>query len=266
MGGIMDLAHFDKAITENYWKLRTLIGSIALAFPVVLILVGLCWGLGKYPHWDLRNIQPTLSDYYYATDPVGNRIDPFPVRLWFCGVLFAVGFFLYKYEGFSKNESRWLNAAGTFTLGVAVFPMARHGQGPLHDQDLGDWDWVFAWTGWHQLSLHGVSAFLAFFCIAVVIVWYADSTLSELKKPRPACYKWFKTIYRAIAIIMFGSIIIAIIWHDANYILIAEWCGIWSFAIFWFVKNKELKEVAKVLKAGKEPVHPKTKADLADKL
>jgi hypothetical protein len=115
---------------------------------------------------------------------VGNRIDPFPVRLWFCGILFAVGVFLYKYKGFSKNENRWLSAAGLFVLGVAMFPMARHLQGLNHDQDLGDWDWVFAWSGWKHLSLHGISAFLAFGCIAVVIVWYADSSLSELNPRR----------------------------------------------------------------------------------
>ena len=70
----MDLDHVDEAIVENYRKLRTRIGVLALAFPVVLIVVGYCWG---------PTIQPTLSNYYFATDPVGNRIDPFPVRLWF---------------------------------------------------------------------------------------------------------------------------------------------------------------------------------------
>jgi hypothetical protein len=251
--GIMDLDHVNKAIAENYWKLRTLIGSIALAFPFVLFAWGAYWGF---------TVPPTLSDYYYAMDPVGERIDPFPVRLWFCGILFAVGFFLYKYEGFSKNESRWLNAAGAFAVCVAVFPMARHLQG----QDHGDWDWVVAWTGWNKLSLHGISAFLAFFCIAVVIVWYADSTLSELKKPRPTAYKWFKATYRSIAILMVLSIVVAIIWHDARHILWAECFGIWAFAGYWFVKNKELTEVAKVLKARAAPLHPRTEADLADKL
>jgi hypothetical protein len=203
-----------------------------------------------------------LSDYYYATDPVGSRIDPFPVRLWFCGILFAVGVFLYKYEGFSKNENRWLSAAGSFVLGVAMFPTAY--------KEHGDWDWVFAWSGIsRKLSLHGIFAFLAFACIAVVIVRYADSSLSELKATRPAVYKRFKTAYRLIAAFMGLSIIIAIILHIAHYpsyILVAEWCGIWAFAGYWFVKNWELTEVAKVLKARKAPLRPRTEADLADKL
>jgi hypothetical protein len=44
MEGIMDLDHIDKAIVENYRKLRTRIGAIALAFPLVLIAWGAWWG------------------------------------------------------------------------------------------------------------------------------------------------------------------------------------------------------------------------------
>lgn len=250
----MDLDHVDEAIVENYRKLRTRIGIIALAFPVVLIAVGVYWGLG---------VQPTLSDYYYATDPVGKRIDAFPVRVWFCGILFFVGIFLYRYQGFSKNENRWLGLAGLFALGVAVFPMGRDGKG--------DWDWVLAWTGLPQLSLHGISAVLAFACIAVVIVWYADSTLSELKTAKPAAYKRFKTAYFLIAVYMVLSIGLSVFLHISHhgkdsYILLAEWSGIWAFAAYWFVKNWELTEVAKVLKGRNAPVRQKTMADLADKL
>jgi hypothetical protein len=252
--GIMDLDHVDKAIVENYRKLRTRIGVIALAFPIVLIAVGAHWGLG---------IQPTLSDYYFATDPLGDRIDAFPVRLWFCGILFVVGIFLYKYQGFSENENRWLSLAGLFALGVAVFPMSLHGKS--------DYDPIMVWIGLPQLSLHGLSAVLAFACIAVVIFWYADSTLSELKTEKPAAYKRFKAAYFFIAAYMALSIGISIFLHyshhgKGSYILLAEWSGIWAFAGYWFVKNWELTEVAKVLKARNEPMRQKTEADLADKL
>jgi hypothetical protein len=253
----MDLDHVDTAIVENYRKLRTRIGIIALAFPVVLIAVSVYWGLG---------IQPTLSDYYYATEPVGKRIDAFPIRLWFCGVLFVVGIFLYKYQGFSKNEDRWLSLAGLFALGVAVFPTSLHGQN--------DYAWVFASIGLPQLSLHGICAVLAFACIAVVIFWYADSTLSELKTAKPATYRRFKTAYSIIAAYMALSIGISVFLHYSNdspdrkdsYILLAEWSGIWAFAGYWFVKNWELTEVGKVLKARNAPLPHKTEADLADKL
>jgi hypothetical protein len=254
MEGIMDLNHVDNAIVENYRKLRTRIGVIALAFPVVLIAVGYGWGPG---------IQPTLSDYYFATDPVRGRIDLFPVRLWFCGILFVVGVFLYKYQGFSKNENNWLSLAGLFALGVAVFPMSQHGKN--------DYDFVLAWIGLPQLSLHGICAVVAFACIAVVIVWYADSTLSELKTAQPTAYKRFKRIYRVIAAFMVLSIGISIVLHYTHqgmdsYILLAESFGIWAFAAYWFVKNWELTEVGKALKARNAPVPHRTAADFADKL
>ena len=250
----MDIDHIDKAIVENYRKLRTRIGIMTLAFPFVLIAAGWWWGLG---------VQPTFSDYYFATKPAGTRVDLFPVRLWFCGFLFVVGIFLYKYKGFSENEDRWLSLAGLFALGVAVFPMSVDGRN--------DWDFMLAWIGLTQLSLHGIFAGLAFACIAIVIFWYADLTLSELKTERPTLYKVLKSVYAGIALFMAASIGTAIVLHythskQGSYILTAEWCGVWAFAGYWFVKNYELTQVAKVLKSKKQPMQQKTMNELADKL
>ena len=248
----MDLNHVDEAIVQSYRKLRTRIGIISFAFPLILLAVGYCWGI---------KVQPTLSNYYFAQDPVG-RVDPYPARLWFCGILFVVGFFLYKYQGFSKNEDRWLSVAGTFALGVAIFPMSINGKN--------QYDFVLAPFGLTQLSLHGICAVLAFASIAVVIVWYADSTLSELEKTKPAAYRRFKAIYFAIAVFMVASIAISIYlnyrYPQGDYILAAEWSGILAFAIYWFVKNWELTEVGKALKARNATIRPRIETDLADKL
>lgn len=234
----MNIDHVNKSIVENYRKLRTRMGLLALVFPIVVVAAGLRWGIG---------LQPTLSDYYFAKDPVGARIDIYPVRLWFCGVLAIVGFFLWKYAGFSKNEDRWLNAAGSFVLGVAVFPMALGGHSDFNP---------FAWIGLPQVSPHGVSAVLAFLCIAVVIFWFADETLSELKKTDEAAYRRFRNIYRGIALYMALSITTSVTLHYLNqkqgsWILIAEASGIWAFAAYWFVKNRELTEVKKAMKLRK---------------
>jgi len=51
-----------------------------------------------------------------------------------------------------------------------------------------------------------------------------------------------------------------------SYILLAESFGIWAFAAYWFVKNRELTEVGKALKARNAPVPHRTAADFADKL
>ena len=246
----MDVDHVDQAIVENYRQLRTRIGLIALAFPVVLIAAGAYWGIG---------IQPTLSDYYFAKDPVGARIDIYPVRLWFCGILFVIGVFLYRYQGFSVNENRWLSLGGLFSLGVAVFPMSLDGK-----SDFG----LFAQLGLPQLSLHGICGVLAFLCIAVVIFWYSESTLSKLKTADPAAYRRFRAAYFFIGIYMALSIGTSVILHyldkrQNSFILFAEWSGIWAFAAYWFVKNWEISCVAPVLKAqgGKKP--RKTEAEIA---
>jgi len=250
--GIMDTNHVENAIVENYRKLRTRLGVITFAFPVVVILVGLAWGI---------SLRPTLSDYYFATEPVGKRIDLYPVRLWFCGILFAVGVFLFKYRGFSANEDRWLSLAGFFSLGVAVFPMSLDGKSDY---------WTFSPFGGPTLSLHGISAVLAFVCIAVVIFWYSDSTLSKLKEDQPAEYKKFRKIYFVIGVYMALAIGTSVALHylsnkQGSYILFAEWSGIWAFAAYWFFKNRELRLVAEQLKKTMDKAKlPKTGADIAD--
>lgn len=235
----MDLNHVNNAALDNYRELRKRIGLIALAFPVLLILVGWFWGL---------SVRPTLSDYYFANDPLNGRVDPYPCRLWFCGCLAAVGVFLFRYRGFSKNEDRWLSMAGVFTLGVAIFPMSV--------DDRNDWNFLVAWTGIPHLTVHAISAVLAFACIGVVIFWYSDSTLSELRKKDPVVARRFKTFYFLIGAYMAVAIVTSVILHYLNkkqgsYILLAEWSGIWAFGAYWFVKNWELSLVANTL--GRAP-------------
>jgi len=250
----MDMEHVDKAIVENYRKLRTRMGVITLAFPVIVIAMGAYWGIG---------VQPTLSDYYFAGQPPGTRIDIFPVRLWFCGILFAVGVFLFKYRGFSKNEDRWLSLAGIFALGVAVFPMSLEGKS--------DWN-LFDKVGMPWLSLHGVCAVLAFACIAIVIFWYSDSTLSQLKTSNPTAHKSLKVAYFAIGAYMALAIGASVLLHYLNekqgsYILFAEWSGIWAFAAYWFVKNWELRLVAEKLKKTLAKTSmQRSEADIVDKI
>jgi hypothetical protein len=229
----MDIEHVNKEIVENYGKMRTRMGVLALVFPVVVVMAGCVWGISP---------KPTLSDYYFAQPSIKDRVDHYPVRLWFCGVLAIVGFFLWRYAGFSKFEDRWLNAAGSFVLGVAIFPMVLDGRSDFNP---------FVWIGLPQLSPHGVSAVLAFLCIAVIIVWYSDSTLLELEHADPAAYRWFKNVYRAIAIFMVASIGFAVImniFYRGSWILFAEAFGIWAFGAYWFVKNWELNEVRKIMK------------------
>jgi hypothetical protein len=249
----IDLDHIDEAMLQSYRSLRTWIGLLAIAFPLLLISVGRFWGI---------DVQPTLSNYYFAKDAI--HVDHYPVRLWFCGILFVVGFFLARYPGFTPHEEKWLNAAGVFAMGVAIFPMST---------DKGnEYDFVLAPFGLTQLSLHGICAVVAFLCIAVVIVWYADATLSELETSDPPRYMRYQWTYRGIAAFMILSIAIAVglnyLHHgQGEYILAAEWAGIWAFAAYWFVKNSEMKHVGKALSARRALLpHRPPPAALANKL
>jgi hypothetical protein len=249
---IMDFHHVNEALIESYQDLRKRIGILAFAFPLILVVVGYLWSI---------DIQPTLSNYYFANDPV--RIDHTPIRLWFCGILFIVSFFLYRYHGFSKNEDRWLSFAGVCALGVAVCPMSMDGKD--------EYGFVLAWIGLTQFSLHYIFAVTAFVCIAMVIVWYADQTLSQIRDSNPTAYKRYKNIYRAIAGYMIFSIALSFYLNHAHhgqgaYILLAETSGIWAFAFYWFVKNREMTEVGRELKRRNATLSARTGADLTDKI
>jgi hypothetical protein len=264
---VIDLDHVNRAIAENYRNLRTRIGILAFAFPLILVVIGLCWGIDP---------QRTLSDYYFVPDPHTDRLDLTPMRLWFCGILFVVGFFLFRYRGFSKNEDRGLSIAGAFTLGVAIFPETF--------DDKNEYSFVLAPFGVTSVSLHAICAVLAFLCIAIVIVRYADSTLSEL---HPDDAAWYRNVYRGIAIFMIVSIGTSItlkyllgpppakpdIWTFAGFwqtfsIILAETFGIWAFAAYWFVKNSELSLVAKEVKRPHSQMAPTklSKPEIIDKL
>lgn len=251
---IMEQDHIDKAIIENYRKLRTRMGALTAAFPVVVVLIGWLWGI---------RLQPSLSDYYFAETPAKGMADLYPVRLWFCGLLFAVGVFLYRYKGFSKNEDRWLSLTGAFTLGVAIFPMAISGKTS---------PFTLASFGFPNVTLHGISAVLAFVCIGVIIFWYSDSTLSQLKQDS-AARKWFRRSYFLIGAFMLLAMGSAVVMHflhtdreHDSWILYAEGAGLWAFALYWFVKNSELRYVAEAIRKKAQTPTPLGNADVVDAL
>lgn len=250
----MDQDHIDKAIVENYQTLRNRMGLLTAAFPVVVILVGLAWGI---------QLQPSLSDYYFAQNPASGMADLYPVRLWFCGLLFAVGVFLYRYKGFSKNEDRWLSLTGAFTLCVAIFPMAVTGKTS---------PFTLAYFGYPNVTLHGISAVLAFVCIGIIIFWFSGSTLSKLKKDG-AARKWFRRAYVLIGTYMLlamgGSVLMHFLHTDRandSYILYVEWSGLWAFATYWFIKNLELRYVADAIRKESGDPMPMGTADVAKAL
>src|SRR5262249_16287274 len=144
-------------ILSTYNSLRFGMFIIAAATPVAVVLWGEIFGVD----W-----QNSISAYYFA--PTGSELkySPYPGRVLFVWVLFALGSFLYLYKGFSRGEDVALNLAGACALGVAVCPM-------------------YAQTGYIPFSnvLHYTFATLLFICMAYTAIFCHDGTLRWLADP-----------------------------------------------------------------------------------
>ena len=110
---LMTPAELQEHIYKTYFWLRGGLCLLAFVFPFLL------WGIGS---WNEIPLQNSISDYYFAFAPPNSELRAFPGRVVFVGVLFALGFFLILYRGFSSTENWTLNIAGLSALIVALFP------------------------------------------------------------------------------------------------------------------------------------------------
>jgi len=103
----MTPAELQEHIYKTYFWLRGGLCLLAFVFPFLL------WGIGS---WNEIPLQNSISDYYFAFAPPNSELRAFPGRVVFVGVLFALGFFLILYRGFSSTENWTLNIAGLSAL------------------------------------------------------------------------------------------------------------------------------------------------------
>lgn len=236
----MDNKGLQRDILSTYNRLRLGMGFIAFATPIIIPL----WG------WLLFRIawQDSLSAYYFAPD--GNNFDKFsayPCRVLFVGILFALGSFLFMYKGFSRWENIFLNLAGAFAVGVAMFPMfPQPGYFPFLD----------------GLHLHYTFALLLFACMACTVIFCYRTTLRWVEDPnRRARYRM---AYRVIAVLMVLFPLVAFVLAELSgglqrYVYWAEFAGIWTFAAYWFTKSFELSESEGEVKALLASLKPPSK-------
>jgi hypothetical protein len=218
-----------KNILSTYFSLRIGIAVIGLALPIVLSVGGHFYA--KLP------LQPSMSDYYLALGETGKSM-----RDWFVGFLFVVGLFLYLYQGYSKLENYLLNIGGILCIGIAVIPKCNQATSSVP-------------CGW--FTPHGFCAITFFLCISSVFLFCAHDTLELIRDAKlPNADKkitLFKTLYRAIAVVMIGSIGAAWLLNEVagnkHVVFWVEFAGIWSFAAYWLLKSKELSDTAAESKA-----------------
>ena len=107
-----------KHIIVTYQRLRLGMGFIALFFPLIIVAFGLLYKI---------ELETSYSAYYFGlpAGDLGARTFPgiFPTRVFFCGLLFALGVFLILYKGFNRWEDILLMIAGLAAICVAIFPM-----------------------------------------------------------------------------------------------------------------------------------------------
>jgi hypothetical protein len=227
-------------VAGTYRNLRIGLAMMGFAFPLILGFVGYYW---HGVPW-----QESMSAYYFAEagdqgavpallkhmniGPVNNvlfvtqQFDPrTPMRSWFVGLLFVLGALMIVYKGFTHKEDVLLNLAGVSALGVALFP-----------------------TGCENcpaITLHGVSAGLAFVFLALVAIVGAKQTLR--RDLGPVKTRRYQQIYvfTAVSMVVFplvAWVITQLLGASNHFVFVAEGLGLWSFAAYWLFKSRELDE------------------------
>jgi hypothetical protein len=232
-------------MAATYSNLRYGLAIISAVFPLWLKYIGEWWygissqGSMSAYYWAestgdgpgrraLRSLNLVLLNDLGLTD-LGNNP---PMRTWFVGILFLLGFFLYLYKGSTFWENVFLNAAGLSALGVALFPMT--GACALNSScpDYG--------------KLHGGFALITFISIGTVALVFTKNTLDWLPPEdtaKTAAYRWWYRIIGWLFIALVGFALVTMPgdnWPQRIYYL--ELFGVILFAAYWWLKSNELSE------------------------
>jgi hypothetical protein len=229
----------------TYGLLRVGMGWLAIAYPFVLVGLGLLWFKVAW--------QPSISDYYYALDraldlPAACQVPrpaadcaagwpakavemAFPLRSIFCGGLISVGVFLVLYKGTSWLEDVVLNLAGACAIGVAIFPMNKT-------------PFVSTWPTW----LHFASAALLFVCMWFICRFCAKDTLVYFGSNQAEIDRYtrlYKNYSMAmVAVLAAGGVYgINTAFFDRLFpstLFCIEAFGVVVFGAYWVIKSREI--------------------------
>ena len=209
----------------SYQALRKLVGVLALAFPLGLVIGA--WLRCPVPGLEL---QPSISGYYHTA-----------MRDVFVGTLCVVAFFLFSYRGY--RNSPWdafaAKAACVFALGVAGFPTGLDASYPVCTvvPPVPAPGWVGA--------VHYAFAAALFATLAVFsLVMFTKSTgpMTPEKKQR-------NVVYRVCGVLMCLCMVLILL--DRLFLLKAplqaykpvfwlEATALWAFGFSWLTKGEFL--------------------------
>lgn len=224
----------------SYQRVRTALGLLGMAMPLVLIVGGLL---------DYKRIEPSISDFYHTT-----------YRDIFVGTLCAIGVFLICYRGYGRRKGEkisddWLGTiAGVSAFGVALFP----NESPT-DQ-IATMTQQMVGIGTSPMFHYG-SALVFFSCLALFCLLKFPQSAKPFRRRIYLMCGW--VIVLMIVGIAGSSAVRVLTSGPAHDFVVAYkivlWCeaiGIWAFGLSWLVKGKA--EVALARLAGKLPIDDDT--------
>ena len=186
-------------------------GILGVALPVILAL----WGFAICECIELEN---SISDYYSLR-----------ARDALVGILFAIGWFLFTYEGYDLQDNIAGYLACLFALGVALFPNSS------------DDEW--------QRIVHFTSAVLLF----IVLSYFSLRLFTKSNKPRKS---WTQQkvvrnrIYVACGLVILACLVLIGLYYaflddtavaDIKPVFWLESLMLWTFGISWFVKGETVR-------------------------
>ncbi len=191
-----------------YRTLRRVVGVLGVLLPVVL-------AVGNLFFESPARLLDSISAYYGTM-----------MRDVLVGVLFAVGWFLFAYHPYGREDDVAGYLGCAFALGVALFPT----------------------TSPHPAVriVHGASAFALFLVLAyfsLVLFRRSDKKkLPDPKRKRNIVYTTCGiTILACIALIAVDKLLLAGTFVDAaNPVFWLESLALWAFGLSWFVKGETL--------------------------
>lgn len=207
----------------SFLSIRKAIGILGIALPVVLLI-------GSFLLNDCNEIQGSISAYYYTV-----------MRNGFVGILCAVSFYLFSYNGYDKKDRILSGLCGLASLGVAFLPTSV--DPPLTNcvNELVEGSVIS--------SMHFLSA-LGFFSISAYVSIFQFTKGSS----KPTAQKLMRNrVYRACGITMILCIVSIGLYTgvlknqfpkliDLNPIFWLETIALWAFGISWLVKGEFLLE------------------------
>ena len=211
-----------KDMVLSYHRIRTALGLLGMALPLVLLIGGLL---------DYSRIEPSISDFYHTT-----------YRDIFVGTLCAIGVFLICYRGYGRGpadviDDDWLGTiAGVSAFGVALFP----NESPT--AQIATMTQNMVGIGISPFFHYG-SALVFFSCLAAFCLTKFARTAKPARRRIYLFCGWLIVgCLIGIAVASYlklygsGSLQIAVVQY--NLVFWFEAIGIWAFGLSWLVKGK----------------------------